>query len=621
MARVGSYVSSPATMEGQAYKNLVVDPGDISMAGREVAFVLDGVVAITTHTYTSGGSHHDFLLVFPALLTPEPTPTPSPTPTPTPAVEAALPSAYSGQIVVSGGSVPEGAELVARVGSYTSPPAMIEGQGYRNLVVDPGDISMAGRAIAFVLNGVVAQTTHTYASGSHQHDFLLVFPPLPTPEPTPTPTLTPTPTPTPEVALPSVYSGPLVVSGGVVPEGAELVARIGSYVSPPATVEGQEYSNLVVDPGDVSMAGREVAFILNGVVAQTTHTYVSGSQNIDFHLVFPPLPTPEPAPTPTAEPTQDPEASDGFIAEEYADVTIDNLIVEATFVNPYSASSNPWDFGFILRNDHDDSEAPFIQVVVSSNRQWAVSTGASPPYEKVGGGTIESFDTGTEGQNHLRVIAVGERGWIFVNHDFVANFDLSSTTHPGDVAVITRADTGNEVNGAVTPFKDFTVRRLNRSYGPADGQLEQKTGLLAIHDSGVWSSDLVAEAEFVNPKGSNWQYGFAIRNPVLSRLDVIGLTDTERWFHETRGGGDNEYSRMDPRYLSESKAEFKGRNLLMLIAIGDAGWFFVNNQLVSKLDLSHSQDSGVRSVIGYFFKNENAKWPPVAFNDFSVWVP
>ena len=288
VARVGSYVSSPATMEGQAYKNLVVDPGDISMAGREVAFVLDGVVAITTHTYTSGGSHHDFLLVFPALLTPEPTPTPSPTPTPTPAVEAALPSAYSGQIVVSGGSVPEGAELVARVGSYTSPPAMIEGQGYRNLVVDPGDISMAGRAIAFVLNGVVAQTTHTYASGSHQHDFLLVFPPLPTPEPTPTPTPTPTPVPTPEVALPSVYSGDLVVSGGVVPKGAELVARVGSYVSPPALVEGQGYRNLVVDPGDVSMVGREVAFLLNGVVAQTTNAYVSGSRNSDFLLTFPP---------------------------------------------------------------------------------------------------------------------------------------------------------------------------------------------------------------------------------------------------------------------------------------------------------------------------------------------
>ena len=763
VAKIGSYTSPPAIIEGQEYKNLVVDPGEISMEGRAVAFILNGVVAQTEHTYTSGSRHRDFLLVFPPLPTPEPTPTPVPTPTPT--VEAALPSAYSGQIVVSGGSVPEAAELVARVGSYTSPPAMIEGQGYRNLVVDPGDISKAGRAIAFVLNGVVAQTTHTYASGSHQQDFLLVFPPLPTPEPTPTPTPTPTPVPTPEVALPSVYSGDLVVSGGVVPEGAELVARVGSYVSPPALVEGQGYRNLVVDPGNVAMVGREVAFLLNGVVAQTTHTYISGTRNSDYLIAFPALPTPEPTSTPTAESTQVPDAElsemikrvrpavvriatgsgtgtgvlfqttgrtgylvtnqhvvgahghvtvtvndettyqgnvlgtdsvrdlavvsiccgsftivpfgnaatlevgdavvsigyalnlqgtatvtkgivsavrydpalqaqviqsdapinfgnsggpmlslkgsvlgintykftedeaeglgfavaattvqerlstllagtpvpvttltptpdttgdgahdygpesgelrhnpdDGFIEEEYADVSIADMMVEATFVNPFSVSSNPWDYGFFLRYDPYDSEAPFVQVVVDSARRWAIKTGASPPYKTVAEGTIlESFYTASNGQNHLRVIAIGERGWLFVNDNFLAEFDLSSVIRPGDVAVITGAYTGDEVEGASTAFMDFTVDGLNRSYGPAAGHIEDEPGLIGVHRSEVWSRDLVTEAEFVNPKDTDWYYGFVIRNTDFNRLELIGVTDSEWWFHDTRDIGDDQ---------------------------------------------------------------------------------
>ena len=670
VAHVGSYQSPPAIIEGQEYKNLVVDPGDTSMSGREITFTLNGIVAQTTHLFSGGSRHRDFLLVFPTLPTPEPMPMPTPTPTPTP--EVAVPSTYSGQLVVSGGVVPEGAELVARVGSYLSPPAVIEGQAYEGLVVNPEDIAMAGREVAFILNGVVAQTTHTYTSGSHHHDFLLVFPPLPTPEPTPTPTPSPTQTPTVEVALPSVYSGPLVVSGGVVPEGAELVARLGSYVSLPATISGQEYSNLVVDPGDISMAGREVAFLLNGVVAQTTHTYTSGSRHQDFLLAFPPLPTPEPppTPTPTAAPTEVPDAElsemikrvrpavvristpssvgtgvlfdvkaqtgylitnqhvvdsyghvsvtvndattyqgnvlgadsvrdlavvsiccgsftvlpfgnsaalevgdevvaigypldlpgeatvtrgivsalrydpafrsdviqtdaainpgnsggpmlsisgqilgintfgydrtqsgrpveglsfaiseatvqeqlptllvgtpvhvatptpaptvtgdethdygpvsgelrhdpdDGLIETEHADASIVDIMVEATFVNPYSASSNSWDYGFLLRQDHNDFEAPFIQVVVSSDRSWAVLSGASPPYEWIGEGTIlTTLNTISGGRNHLRVIAIGERGWLFVNDHFIAEFDLSSVSRPGDVAIITGAYT------------------------------------------------------------------------------------------------------------------------------------------------------------------------------------
>ena len=829
-------------IEGQGYRNLVVDPGDISMAGRAIAFVLNGVVAQTTHTYASGSHQHDFLLVFPPLPTPEPTPTPTPTPTPVPTPEVALPSVYSGQLVASGGVVPKGAELVARVGSYVSPPALVEGQGYRNLVVDPGNVAMVGREVAFLLNGVVAQTTDTYISGTRNSDFLIAFPALPTPEPTPTPTSVSTP----EVALPSVYSGDLVVSGGVVPEGAELVARVGSYVSLPALVEGQGYRNLVVDPGNVAMVGREVAFLLNGVVAQTTDTYISGTRNSDFLIAFPALPTPEPTSTPTAEPTQVPDTElsemikrvrpavvrittgsgigtgvlfqttgrtgyvitnqhvvgahghvtvtvndemtyqgnvlgtdsvrdlavvsiccssftivpfgnaaalevgdevvnvgyahgdilegpatvtkgivsavryepfllaeviqsdapinpgnsggpmlslegsvlgintyritedeaeglgfaisattvqeqlatllagtplpettptpmptptvtgdktheygpvsgelrhdpdDNFIKTEYADVSLADVMVEATFVNPYSASSNKWDYGFILRNNYQDSEAAFIQVVVSSGRRWAVWTDASAPYQKIGGGTIDSFDTGGNGQNHLRVIAIGERGWLFVNNEFIANFDLSSVTSAGDVSAITGAYAGDEVEGAVTRYKDFTVDSLNKRYGPADGQLEKEPNRVSGHGSGVWSRDLIVEAEFTNPSSSNWSYGFIIRNPEYNRLEVVGLADTEWWFHKTRDLEDDEYTEMDSGFLSDSKAKLKSRNYLMLFAFGDVGWFFLNSSVIAKLDLRHNQDAGRISAMGHYFTNDSGS---LDFEDFNVWVP
>ena len=78
--------------------------------------------------------------------------------------------------------------------------------------------------------------------------------------------------------------------------------------------------------------------------------------------------TPAPTPTPTRSPTATPtpgrtssfgptsgelrhDPSDGLIKTEYADVSIADMMVEATFVNPYSAASNKWDYGFFLRQD------------------------------------------------------------------------------------------------------------------------------------------------------------------------------------------------------------------------------------------------------------------------------
>ncbi len=84
--------------------------------------------------------------------------------------------------------------------------------------------------------------------------------------------------------------------------------------------------------------------------------------------------SPTPTPTRRLSPTPSPERtnsfgpvsgelrhdpSDGFIKTEYADVSVTDMVVEATFTNPYSSSYNSWDYGFIIRKNHD---APFIYI-------------------------------------------------------------------------------------------------------------------------------------------------------------------------------------------------------------------------------------------------------------------
>ena len=213
-----------------------------------------------------------------------------------------LPYIYSGTVTVDGSPVPDGLLIFGRVGSYESEPVAVKDGSYVALTVGPPATTFSGQPITFHLNGVQANETDTYvASGlpTVKFNFNLTFPNLP--EPTPTPS--PIPTPTPVIAKPAVYSGPLVVAGAAVPDGAVLVARIGSYESLPAFIEGREFRNLVVNPGDINLAGQTIEFFLNGVKSAITGIYQSGSFVTGFTLVFEGVPTPTPTPIPATSHT------------------------------------------------------------------------------------------------------------------------------------------------------------------------------------------------------------------------------------------------------------------------------------------------------------------------------
>ena len=343
-----------------------------------------------------------------------------------------------------------------------------------------------------------------------------------------------------------------------------------------------------------------------------------------------------PTPTPTRRPQLTPSYSggygsgfgpidgelrhyptDGFIKTEYANVDMTDLIVSATFFNPYSASSNSWDYGFLIRSSGSDSSARFIQVVVTSRGRWEAAWryGSSGENETIIEGRLGRFDTSSGGQNRLWLASFGERGLLFVNGDFISMLDLSEVTGSGDIAVITGAFTGNEVTGAATQYEDFQAGSLKKGYGPATDALDNEPGRVSGHSSGVWTQDLVTEATFTRPSGRDWDYGFIIRNPEFNRLEVIGVTGNNWWFHETRNVGDDGYTevaegRLDPGLHRE--------NHLMLMAIEDWGLLFINGQLVSRLDLSHNIDYGGVSAMGGFYHGHTGE---SSFEDFNVWTP
>ena len=311
------------------------------------------------------------------------------------------------------------------------------------------------------------------------------------------------------------------------------------------------------------------------------------------------------------------DPDDGLIEVEFADAYISDMIVSATFVNPYSAASNDWDYGFIIREE--GGGGPEIHIRVTSHRQWNVkwrSDGRdADTSQEIASGWLNNFDTRAGGSNYLWLLAAGSRGLLFINGEFISMLDLSAHTGSGDVAVATGFYKGGEVSGAVTRYEDFQGGSIAKEYGPASGRLENEPSFIPAHSSRVWTGDFVAEAEFVNPSGNDWDYGFLFRSPESGRLEVIAVTGYGWWYHDTSDVGDNEYTEIaDGRMPSGS---LRNRNHLMLMAIGDTGFFFANGQLITLLDLSHNLDYGDVSVMGGYF-NDSTGEPQ--FRNFNVWT-
>ena len=339
-------------------------------------------------------------------------------------------------------------------------------------------------------------------------------------------------------------------------------------------------------------------------------------------------PTPAPTPTPAAgaeytafgpisgELWHNP--ANGHIETEYAQVDMADLLISATFINPYSASENPWDYGFILRRRGAGPDSRLIEIIVTGQGRWTAASRRGQPGEahEIAGGTLGYFDTAADGQNTLWLAALGHRGILFVNGEYIASLDLSEVANPGDLAVITGAYQGNEIDGAVTRFKDFQAIQLTQIHGPHAGELKHQPGFITQRPSGARSRDLAAEADFANPPGDDWDYGFVIRSPQSDRMEVIGITGGRQWFHQTRTPNAADYTLIASGVIPPEN--FRPDNNLLLIAFNQNGLFFINGKLTARLDLSHNLNHGEINIMSGFFNTHPGE---PQYRNFTVWTP
>lgn len=309
-------------------------------------------------------------------------------------------------------------------------------------------------------------------------------------------------------------------------------------------------------------------------------------------------------------------ATDGLIGTVDPKVSVADFIAQVDFITPYSTSTGSWDMGFLFREQGFNQQ---YRLAILSDSTWYVTdhTGQSDGTE-IASGSLTNLNTREGDVNNVMLVTFGARGWFFLNGTLVSELDLTSKTTPGNVELAVGLYSGNEMDGKATPYQNFNIFQTNLT--PEPGSLvHDQDGYIEEYSPGGNYTNFIAEVTFKNPYSTstgNFDYGYMFRN--LGGNDQYRLTVAENtgWqlaFHS----GNSEGTQVGSGYINNLKTGAGESNDFTLIALGQKGWLYCNDTLVSELDLSNSQAEGsVSAASGLYTGNEI----PGYSTDFSNFV-
>ena len=318
--------------------------------------------------------------------------------------------------------------------------------------------------------------------------------------------------------------------------------------------------------------------------------------------------------------------ADGSLADDdgaaifFSGVNLADFVAEVTFVGDLHSV---W---MLMRLDNENENYHVVSLGETSGSSftWSHNLERDDVYSAfVQSGVVSNMRTGVNARNHVRVIAYGEVGLLFINGAFVAELDFSDVTAAGNIELVAfgeRDDATSEREPVSVRFENFTVSPLDAdafeamkpaglptptpmptatptaprtstaSFGPVSGSLAASDGI-AIFQSGVNLADFVAEVTLV---GDPPDILMAVRADGTDRHQVVTLNGTDNsfiWNHgQKRGGSDSDLLRIGdvPNIQTGSNA----RNHIRVAAHGDAGLLFINGAFVANLDFSGVTNAG-----------------------------
>ena len=132
-------------------------------------------------------------------------------------------------------------------------------------------------------------------------------------------------------------------------------------------------------------------------------------------------------------------------------------------------------------------------------------------------------------------------------------------------------------------------------YGPNSGALEHTTNdLISAQDAGVNLTNFIVEARLFNPYATSkgaWDYGFILRHAEKNTHYRFVIKSEKSWTL-VNNTGDPDGVIITQGELPSLDVSENGSNLVKLVFQGDRGWFYLNGELITELDLSARMNPG-----------------------------
>ncbi len=330
-------------------------------------------------------------------------------------------------------------------------------------------------------------------------------------------------------------------------------------------------------------------------------------------------PTPAPTPAPIFGPrggslNHDTDEESSRL-DSYTDVA--DFVAEVTFRIPRDIAGDRWSAGLLIRASRN---AQAISIWDSGHWSHSVLPDGADEYTTVQMEFSSNIGTGPNAENHIRVVAQGDTGWLFINGIYGAELDLSGLMDSGTIVLFALSDEGT----TPTQYSDFIIRPLEKVYGPESGAIEHDpgSGLIDGHDVFISTADGMIEARFFNPypaSEGDWSSAFLFRQVTSDEFHAVGVLQSGTWFHHLRAGAAESAQQLawqDSPHVSTGPS---GSNHIRIIALGGEGWLFINGAYVGELDLRGWLGTGSVSAVGAYFAGHGIEGKSTKFEGFTVW--
>ncbi len=144
-------------------------------------------------------------------------------------------------------------------------------------------------------------------------------------------------------------------------------------------------------------------------------------------------------------------STDGLIKTFWAEQEAKNFILSVALVNPYSSSLHPWDVCIRFRRVYTDE----YRLTIFSTRQWTLTEGLS--LLPVASGSLPNLKTGEADSNAVSLQVMDGTASLKINDVPLPAIDVSAYQGAGDVGIAIGTQTGDEMDGKTTQFKEFTL--------------------------------------------------------------------------------------------------------------------------------------------------------------------